>query len=201
MTRKKRLVDLLVISVLVALCAPHASAASIYLDGDTPATGSLLGSQPLVTPYGTITFVGEFRAGPSDPEFIAAGASGNIFDGAGRSPAVAQFLFDFDVLSITFIYGGNFGEFDAEARDINGLVLDSFYQASTADGEPAGPVTLFGPGIRSLYWQDLFGSFVPIDNVTVTVGVIPEPSTLLLTGLGLAALIVRRRFARTPDQR
>lgn len=191
-----RVVRFMVVFALAAVLTPQMFAASIYLDGETPATGSLLGSQPLVTPYGTITFIGEFRSGPSDPDFIAAGAAGNIFDGAGDSPAEAQFLFSFDVASITFIYGGNYGEFDAEARDIGGGVLDSFYQASTADGEPAGPVTLFGPGIRSLYWKDDFGSFVPIDNVTISVNVIPEPSAALLAGLGLAVLLVaRRRFA------
>ena len=45
---------------------------SIYLDADTPATGSNLDIAGLATSYGTITFNGEVRV-TADPEFAAAG--------------------------------------------------------------------------------------------------------------------------------
>jgi hypothetical protein len=144
--------------------------AQIYIDGDTPATGSGLGTGPLVTPLGNVTFVGEFRTNPSDPEFIAAGAAGNIFD-IGPTGSTAMMHFDFDVTEITFIYGGNSGDITVEARDAGGAVIDSFYQASTSGGQPAGPETLTGSGIRTLYWADSGGNFAPLDNIDIQAGV------------------------------
>jgi hypothetical protein len=164
--------------------------APIFLDADTPATGSTLGSQPLATPLGTITFAGQIRDRGADPEFNAAGALGNVFDIADVS-STATMTFGFDVQSITFIYGGNAGVFDMVARNANNVVVASFFQASTDVGQAAGPVTLSGAEIRSIRWQDPNRSFAPIDNVTI-VGV-PEPSTLALGALALAGTLIRRR--------
>jgi len=186
-----------IVAAVVALAgfSPVAHAGPIFLDMDTPATGSLLGTAPLVTPFGGIGFVGEFRVGdPSDPEFIAAGASGNTLDIRGDS--TAWLGFGFDVSSISFIYGGNSGSFLAEAWDIDGNVIDSFFQASTADGQPAGPETLRGSGIRNLFWRDTSGGqFAAIDNITIEAGVasVPEPTSLLLFGTGLAGLRAWRK--------
>src|SRR5215217_8084062 len=146
--------NLLLAAVLISLgCASAAFADSVLLNADTPATGSDLDIMPLVTPYGTITFVGEIIDHGSDPEFNAAGAAGDVFDIVGNNSR-AQLSFSFDVSSVTFIYGGNIGVFDIVARDINGAVVDSFFQADTNEDQPAGPVTLHGLGIRSLFWQD-----------------------------------------------
>src|SRR4051812_30897867 len=73
---------IVVVSVIITLAAWNgaASAASVFLDADSPATGSNLANAPLVTPLGNITFVGEIRDRDSDPEFNAAGALGNVFD-------------------------------------------------------------------------------------------------------------------------
>ena len=98
--------------------------------------------------------------------------------------------------SISFIYGGNSGSFLAEAWDIDGNVIDSFFQASTADGQPAGPETLRGSGIRNLFWRDTSGGqFAAIDNITIEAGVasVPEPTSLLLFGTGLAGLRAWRK--------
>jgi hypothetical protein len=164
----------------------------ITLDGDTPDTGSNLLTMPLTTPYGDITFVGEFKYGSSDPEFTAAGASGNTFNILEPGDQSAELFFDFDVESITFIYGGNIGDINVIARDIYGGVVDSFYQASTYDGQPAGPTTLSGSGIRSLYWTDTQSStgYAALDNIIIT---IPEPATVCLLGLGSLVFLRRRK--------
>ena len=167
-----------------------APGADILLDGDTPATGSNLGTQPLVTPYGTITFDGDLRDRDNDIEFNAAGALGNVFDIHDRLVSTAQLVFDFDIISATFIYGGNVGVIDLEARNGVGGVVDSFYQANTETGQPAGPVTVAGQGIRELYWEDPGYSFCALDNIEI---IVPEPATLSLLALGGLALIRRKR--------
>lgn len=174
-----------------------ARGAAIFLDADTPATGSLLQTQPLVTPLGQISFVGEIRDKDGDPEFDAAGALGNVFDIANSS-STAQMNFAFNVQSVRFIYGGNTGDFGIEARDINGSVVASFFQASTDVGQPAGPITLTGTApIRSLLWRDTDGVFAPIDNVTITP--VPEPGVAAFVAASTIAVVVslRRRSRRT----
>ncbi len=176
-----------VFSIFVILAVVHGAWASFTLDADTPATGSLLGTQPLVTGLGTITFSGEIRDRATDEEFNAAGAFGDVFD-IDRT-VTAELFFDFDIASATFIYGGNDGSILVQAKDINGFVVDSFYQADTSLGQPAGPITLSGSGIRSIYWEDQPGmAFAPLDNIYITV---PEPATLGLIGLG--GLLLRKR--------
>lgn len=138
---------------------------TIFLDADTPATGSNLDTEPLVTAFGSITFAGEIVSNYHDPDMVAVGSLGAVFDVFGS----AELFFDFDVFSVSFIYGGNVGGFNIEARCINEEVIDSFSQTDTSDGEPAGPITLTGPNIRSLYWQDPRGSFAPIDNITAKI--------------------------------
>lgn len=169
-----------------------AHATTVFLDADTPATGSLLDTMPLVTIAGTITFGPGEIATFTDPDFTAAGASGNNFNIDDENGALLSF--DFDVAAISLIYGGNGGIFDIVARNGGGLVVDSFYQASTENGQPAGPITLRGPGIRSVFWHDDPGwNFLGIDNVSIQT---PEPSILLFLGLTLAVL--RGIARRTP---
>jgi len=169
---------------------------TILLDADTPDTGSLLGTTLLVTAYGDITFDGEIVIGVHDPEFGDAGASGSTFDifGPNDAPAgdqTAELFFDFDVISLEFIYGGNYGNIYIEARDEQGGVVDFFNQGSTGYLQPAGPITLSGSGIRSLYWTDTIAvqDYAPLDNITVT---IPEPATIFLLAFGSLALLRRR---------
>lgn len=187
---KNKFVAGLALGLLLTCMGGMASATQITLDADSAATGSLLQSTPLTTSLGTITFTGEIRDRDGDPEFTAAGASGDVFDIGGTSGGSwAALTFSFDVSSISFIYGGNGGGINLLARDQFGATLDSFYQAST-ESEPAGPVTLEGLGIRSLYWEDPGWSFAALDNIEITAGAapVPEPATMLLFGIGLAGL-------------
>ena len=148
----------------------------IYLDADTPATGSDLDIAPLVTPHGTITFTGEIRA-IADNDMVPAGAAGDGFDIADQPISTAMLEFDFDVMSVTFLYGGNIGVCDVEARDVGGLVLDTF-QANTGHGEPVGPAAVSGIGIRSLVWIDPYNNYLSLDNILIspqgTTGVEPR---------------------------
>ena len=175
--------------VATLLLTLHSNAAGFLLNADTPVTGSRLDTNPLITPFGTVTFVGEFQPANSDPEFIAAGAGGNAFD--INNTSTAKLTFSFDVASITFIYGGNNGVIDVRARNINGDTIASFFQADTYSGQPAGPITLSGVGIRSLFWTDPGQGFAPLDNLQVTV--VPEPSTSLLGLFVFISMLLHRQ--------
>ena len=82
------IVKLIVLTLLVF--GTSIAQAQIYLDADTPSTGSDLGTNPLVTPYGTITFVGDIETSDDD-DTVAAGSTGFMFDGAGSNPAERLF--------------------------------------------------------------------------------------------------------------
>lgn len=184
------------LAIAAALAASPAAASPVVLllDFDTPASGSELSTGSWVSPLGLIEFTGEFRSvDGTDADFNAAGASGNGLD-IDNTTSIAELRFGFDVDAVAFIYGGNVGVFDIIAFDGSGNLLDSFFQASTEDGEPAGPVVLSGPGIRRLTWGDPGGFFAALDNLSIATGAdVPAPATLALFGLGLAALGALRR--------
>lgn len=189
-----------------------AEAATILLDGDTPETGSALMTQPLVTSAGTITLVQndnfEFFWASSDLDMKNAGAEGKAFDILSSALTPPRLEFDFDVVEITFLYGGNAGGILVEALDINGVVVDFFQQDDTDSDQPAGPATLSGNGIRALRWNDtvvasdpseMIGDYAVLDNIVLTPGAattVPEPGTIGLVALGLAGLGVAARRRR-----
>ena len=180
---------------LACLClvAANATAGVIFLDADSAPTGLNLDTIPLVTAYGTIT--GTLEIGTAtDTEFTAAGASGNSFDIINSSSA-AEMVFDFDVDSLSFIFGGNAGVFDITAFDVSNNVVDSFFQELTSGGQFAGPTSLSGGGIRRIAWVDPGFKFAAIDNVTIyTEQVVPEPASFAIFATGLFGLVgVRRR--------
>jgi hypothetical protein len=188
--------------VLVLIGMSSAAKAQILLDADTPETGSNLATTPLVTSFGTITFAGQVRA-TGDPDLIAAGSVGNVFNVGGTGTiTTATLSFDFDVTSIQFLYGGNVGNIQVTARNINGGALDSFFQTSTANGLAAGPETLSATGIRSIVIRETDGDgFAALDNIQITVGsaaTAPEPGSIALAlvgGIGLMGAVARRRKA------
>jgi hypothetical protein len=182
---------LLLSLVLVSSPLRPASAGPIFLDADTLETGSALASAPLSTAFGSISLSGVISAG-TDPETIAAGSSGNVFK---QIEGVSGSLdFSFEVLSIALLYGGNGGSFEIEARDIGGIAVDSFSQADTGAGQPAGPITLSGSGIQRLFWRDPSGGSSWIDNLDITP--IPEPGSIALAAVGLLGLWTSARRAR-----
>lgn len=199
-----------------------ADADTIYLDADTVATGSELatGTRTLdVKPYGPwgptkhIYFPeGTITSTWNDPEFAAAGASGNVFNitqSSGQNQA--KMTFDFDVEEVRFIYGGGGGYFEIFGLDGNENPIPGItWKADTGNGDPAGPRSVLSTGppiqpwLRGILWQDEFGNrSAYMDNVVITpVGwlggpfPVPEPSSLvllLLSGGALAAFGRRRR--------
>ena len=192
---EKKLITMCVI-LGFSLTFTAASYATITLDADALAAGWYTDAAPLVfaTALGNVSFVGQIRDRDSDPEFNAAGASGNVFNVNQYAGAEAELSWDFYVPYLSFIYGGNSGGILVEARDGDGNVLDSFYQADTAMGQPAGPVVLQGDGIRSLYWKESnpdYQTFAALDNISN----IPAPGAILLgsIGVGLVGWLRRRR--------
>jgi hypothetical protein len=203
--KKKLIIICIAVGISLTLATTSFAVPTTYLvDGDSHAL-------PWVVADGTISFDGQINTA-GDPEFITAGASGNVFD----VPDVrnwAELSFDFDVDSANFIYGGNMGNITVEARDSVGAVITSFYQADTSGGQPAGPVTLSGSGIRSLWWTDTSdtNNYAALDNILLTLpeppepepepepehppGWIPAPGAILLgsIGVGLVGWLRRRR--------
>ncbi|THB80968.1 MAG: hypothetical protein D3926_04570, partial [Desulfobacteraceae bacterium] len=147
----------------------YGKTADIFLDADTPATGSTLDTTPLSTEFGTISATGtvEIRSHTIDPDLYRGGSSGSVFDIVNSPTSASELFFNFNVESITFLYGGHIGVMNVEARDKNGTVVDSFYQSTTDAGQPVGPQTLAGKGIRSLYWTDPGWNHSSMDNLYI----------------------------------
>jgi hypothetical protein len=163
---------LLLTSVLV-VPFNEAQSGTVLLDGDTPQTGSNLETEPLNTPYGSITYHG----GTVQGEFY--------HDFAYMTSPYAELIFNFDVDSISLTAYSLAGGIYTAALDINGSVIDSHH---TLDNILFYPISLSGTGIRSLRFVDgrLDGGWASIDDVVLTTSapIVPEPisSTLFVVG-------------------
>ncbi len=101
------------------------------------------------------------------------------------------------------------GEITVQAEDEYGVAIETFHKDSTYPQggiiDYAGRVTLTsepGRAIHSLYWEDTWilplGPGVPmefaaLDNIEVTVGVIPSPSAVMLAGIGVSFVFGLRK--------
>ena len=201
--KKKLIVFCLAVGLSLALAAPSFAAMTLNLNADSLTDGTYSSGSPLIisTPFGNVEFVGQiYNSTGGDTDFIAAGASGKVFDVGDFSSQTASLTFDFapryEVRDITFIYGGNVARINVLALDSSATVLDSL-NAPTGLGDPAGPVTLnagFGNSIAKLEWVDTDGLlFAALDNITLTV--IPAPGAILLgsIGVGFVGWLRRRR--------
>jgi hypothetical protein len=169
--------------VLTLGWAPAAAAGVILLNFDTPATGSEIAAAPLATPLGTVSARFVYIHAPRiDPDLTAAGSMGNYIDWQ-RSPPLPELLFDFDVQSISFLYGGNDADIRVTAFDAAGSEIGSFYQPALGDGQPAGPATITAEGIRRIQWTTsemgcacaFESEFLALDNVVISDVETPEP--------------------------
>ncbi len=185
--------SIVIVAALISFLSAYGSAKTFTLTGDTPQTGSTLGTSPLVTELGTITFDGDVDTVIDLDIKNLIHPSTNTFK--SKKAEWHTFSFNFDVTEVSFLYGGNLGSFIIEALDIDNNLLDSFYQADTTDGQPAGLTTLYGfdDVIRSLRFKDAgpLGEVAELDSIMITS--IPEPGTIILLGLGGLALIKTRR--------
>jgi hypothetical protein len=200
--KKKLIILCMAVGLSLALADTSFAALTLNLNADSLADG--IYTSPLIIPtmFGNVEFIGQiYNSTGGDAEFIAAGASGKVFDVGDYQATTASLTFDFvdpyKVIGVTFIYGGNMNTITVKALDSSDTVLDSLVNAPTYMGDPAGPVTLEagrGNSIYKLEWVDPDGLlFAALDNVTLSI--IPAPGAVLLgsIGVGIVGWLRRRR--------
>ena len=190
----KKTAILTVVMFCMLLPTQSSQAATIILDAETPATGSNLDTTPLVTPFGEISFTGTVIPHYDSDMPIGSGFStdnGGVPGSGGSTIEPAFLMFDFDVQSVEFLYGGNSGAILVDALNINGIVVDSFFQDGTHANQPIGPVTLTGANIRTIRFEDPEIVLVALDNIVIEP--VPEPATMAILALGGIGVLRRRR--------
>jgi len=168
------------ITLLLLFPINKAISDTIDLDALTPETGSNLTTEPLVTPYGTISYNGYLTGGVFWHDFT-------------YPVTYSEFMFDFDVDSFDFLIGGAMGGIYIELLDINDSVVNSYHTLDLAVGQQ---VSLSGSGVRRFTFVDgrLTGGESEVWDLVVTTSapVVPEPISSILFIVGGATLGFRR---------
>ena len=168
--KMKKTLIFTVVTLCIALLAQSVQADVISLDAETPETGSNLDTTALVTPFGTISFIGTVLPQYDDdmPSGYAFSTdNGGVTGSSGSVIEPASLIFDFDVESVEFIYGGKSGSILVQALDSEANVVDSFFQNDTYTSQPIGPVTLSGGNIREIRYEDIEIVLVSLDNILI----------------------------------
>ena len=145
------------------------------------------------------TFEGEIHVDDTAPGFPALPSQGNVIHTGSTnwSPITLTFSDGFEANQVSlenYIFGYWSQEVDVfslTAYDAAGIEI-----ASVISGDQFPTIT--ADGIARLVFDDVGTGFL-LDNVTITA--IPEPSTALIIGLGLAGLTRRRRYPASSSSR
>jgi hypothetical protein len=200
--KKKLIIFCMVVGLSLAFAQASFAAITLDVDPSSLSDGHYTSGSPGIIPtaFGNIEFVGQIRNSAD------ADLSGKVFDVDDNTKTATltfNFVDPFIVLDVTFNYGGNEDVINVEALDSSDAVLDSLLNAPTGNGDPIGPVTLYGSAANPIYkltWEDPGGpnpqlryDLASLNNVTLTV--IPAPGAILLgsLGVGLVGWLRRKR--------
>lgn len=100
-------------------------------------------------------------------------------------------------VSLSSTNGDQVNIFDSLGNPVTGVAFGSNLTLQTFDNAAgAGNTSSPGPTISTLSVVGVNGAFLAPDGETGSPGVVPEPASLGLMGLGSLAIMVRRRQAR-----
>lgn len=196
----KRLSTLLVLGSAIAVAVPAYSSTVATFNFDSDPIGE-------ATPFSdTNNGLTAAFSSPADPGGFAVAASffttltGNVLldpgpSGASNIALDIAFSASASSLSMLFATDGS-GTFVLDAYE-NGTLVGSASGVGVvqASGFPEGTITFNGATFNSIVLTSPSTPYFAIDDVSVTTGVVPEPSCLLLMGgglLGLGSLLSRR---------
>ena len=206
MHKNKVLFTIIFLSLLAV--APRLSEAAAFLDFELPTFtpdfgGNFDNAHTFVGPDGSIDFNGRiwnFVGGQNIGDHTPYGQG--YFWRSTESVPVLTMTFDYDVLTLDFFWYALAGFTGHTAIfDSNGTLLDSAVPA----GSDAWFNAAFGgydSAIREIqFWStnangEIVGNRLALDDINVSagsIGVIPEPSSLLFLGIGLGGLFRKRK--------
>lgn len=173
------------------------NAHALIIDFNTAATGANIVSSPLLVSEGTISLT---TTGPSTTTVLASFSTNPtrfLHHVNDPNNGFAVMTFSFDVSSITFDYTGyGGGSFLAEALDINGTVIGSFFDANAIPPDWNVGASITAAGIRSFRFRDTVSEQSGVDNLNITVPDMGATTSLLALAM-LALAAGRRRLTRS----